>query len=114
MRVVVILIAVGAITSCATSRYGREQRLIPEERAAYDCAAVALEIAKCDAFTKNVYAQWSDTKGRRFLGFLMDVGIGDRREKSDALDSAAERREQLAELAKAKNCPAPPPAPEDD
>lgn len=108
------LLASILLTGCATSHYGREQPVIPAEKIAYDCPAIALEIAKCDAFMKGVYAQWSDTKGRRFFGFLMDVGIGDRREKGDAIESAETRRAQLVELGASKNCPAPPPAPTDD
>ncbi len=109
-----IAVAALMLTGCATSHYGREQAVIPAENVAYDCPAIALEIAKCDAFTQDVYAQWSETKGRRFLGFLMDFGIGDRRERSDALESAAIRRVQLVELSGKKSCPAPPPAPHDD
>ena len=113
MRNAITLLAI-LLTGCATSHYGREQPVIPAEKVAYDCPAIALEIAKCDAFTKGVYAQWSDTKGRRFLGFLMDVGIGDRREKGDAVESAATRRAQLVALGTSKNCPTPPAAPADD
>jgi hypothetical protein len=102
------------LTGCATSHYGREQAVIPAERTAYECPAIALEIAKCDAFTTSVYTQWSETKGRRFLGFLMDVGIGDRRERNDALESAETRRGELVELSNQKSCPAPPPPPQDD
>lgn len=102
------------LTGCATSHYGREQPVIPAEKVAYDCPAIALEIAKCDAFMKGVFAQWSDTKGRRFFGFLMDAGIGDRREKADAVESAETRRAQLVDLGTSKNCPAAPPAPTDD
>lgn len=105
------LILALTLTGCATSRYGREQPLIPAEQAAYDCPAIALEIAKCDAFTAGVFTQWDDTKGRRFGGFLMDFGIGDRRERDDALESSTTRRTELVSLANSKHCPAPPPAP---
>ncbi len=107
-------LAVLLCAGCATSHYGRELPLIAAERAAYDCPAIALELAKCDAFTQAVYDQWSDTKGRRTLGFVMDAGIGDHRERSDALDSAELRRSQLVELGASKGCPAAPPAPKDE
>ena len=102
------------LASCATSHYGRELPVIPLEATTYDCPAIALEIAKCDAFTKGIYAQWSDSKGRRFWGFMMDFGIGDHRERNDALESAERRRGELVTLGAAKNCPTPPPAPTDD
>jgi len=112
-RMILPGVAIASFAACATNHYGRQVPVIPAEKAAYDCPAIALEIAKCDAFTQNIWATWDDTKGRRFLGFLMDVGIGDRRERNDALESAEVRRTQLVELAHDKNCPTPPPAPKE-
>jgi hypothetical protein len=109
-----ILAAAVLLTGCAVNHYGRELPVIPAERSAYDCPAIALEIAKCDAFTQGVYDTWHDTKGRRIFAGFVDLGIGDHREKSEALDSAEARRAELVSLGAAKGCPAPPPAPVED
>jgi hypothetical protein len=109
-----ILVLCLLLDGCASNHFGRELPVIPEERAAYGCPAIALEIAKCDAFTRNVYQTWSETKGRRAGAFAVDLSIGDRRERNDALESAANRRAQLVDLGHAKSCAAPPPAPTED
>ena len=109
-----ILAAAVLLAGCAVNHYGRELPVIQAERVAYDCPAIALEIAKCDAFTNQVYATWQETKVRRIAAGFVDLGIGDHRERSDALDSAAARRTDLMSLAAAKGCPAPPPAPPED
>lgn len=106
-----LLIATVLLSGCATSHYGRELPVIPAERIAYDCAAIGLEIAKCDAFMNGVFQQWRDTEWRRAGGWLMDFGIGDHRERGDALESARVRRTALVDLGRAKDCPLPPPLP---
>jgi hypothetical protein len=110
----VILTATLTLFGCATVHYGREQPVIPEERAAFNCPTIALEIAKCDAFTRNVYTEWDDAKGRRFIADMNDFGIGNHMERGDALESASNRRADLVSVSQAKGCPTPPPAPKDD
>jgi hypothetical protein len=102
------------LVGCATVHYGRMAPVAEEERTAYDCPAIAIEVAKCDAFLRQVYSQWSNEKGRRFWGFVGDLGIGDRREKADAVQSALDRRFKFEEFARAKSCPQLPAVPEDD
>lgn len=99
------VIAICLLTGCATEHFGREQRLTVTESNSIDCAQIDLEITKVDEFLRGVDAEWSDTKGRRFGAFLVDFGIGNHRERSDAIESADARRQQLVDLRTRKSCP---------
>lgn len=72
------------------------------------CDQIDLEVAKVDGFLTDVSAQWDETKGRRFVAFFGDFGIGNHRERSDAIDSADERRQQLLQIRAVKSCPGAP------
>lgn len=98
------------LAGCATERFGREQTVTSAEQSALTCEQVDLEIAKVDGFLTDVDQQWSDTKGRRFLGFVGDFGIGNHHERGDAIESADVRRTQLIDLRKTKQCPGSPEA----
>lgn len=101
------------LAGCATNHYGRQLPVVPGERA-YSCEAIAIEIAKCDAFTGQVKQTWDDTLLRRAGGWLADAGIGDERERRDAMASARNRRSQLLDISIAKHCPPPGPEPRYD
>jgi hypothetical protein len=103
------------LTGCATERFGREQHVTAAEKTGFTYEQIDLEIAKVDGFLTDAQAQWDDAKGRRFFAFLADFGIGNRRERSDAIDSADERRQQLLDARTEKHCPgAPAPRPVTD
>lgn len=111
MRLVAVLIPL-LLAACATERFGREQRVTDAEKGSLTCEQIDLEIAKVDGFLTDTEAQWDDTHGRRFLGFLGDFGIGNHMEHNDAIESADTRRQQLLDLRAAKRCqgtPAPRP-----
>jgi len=107
MRVTIMSIVVFA-ASCATERFGREQRVTAAEKTSLTCEQIDLEIAKVDGFLTDTETQWGETRGRRFLGFLGDFGIGNRMEHNDAIESADTRRQQFLELRAAKQCPGAP------
>lgn len=114
MKIAVIAV-VTLLTGCATERFGREQHVTQAEKTSLSCEQIDLEIAKVDGFLTDAQAQWDDTKGRRFWAFLMDFGIGNHRERSDAIDSADERRAQLLEARATKHCAGVPvPRPQTD
>src|SRR6266853_4429335 len=107
MRQTVALIVV-LLTACATEHFGREQRLTAAEMSSLTCAQIDLEIAKVDGFLTDAEAQWDNTHGRRFLGFLADFGIGNHMEHGDAIESADNRRQQLVDLRATRQCPGTP------
>lgn len=114
MRTAVFAVVL-TLCGCATERFGREQHVTTAEQTALTCDQVDLEIAKVDGFLTDVDEQWSNTKGRRFLGFVGDFGIGNHHERSDAIESADARREQLLALRMKKGCAgSPEPRPEID
>lgn len=92
------------LAGCATERFGREQHVTQAEKVSLSCEQIDLEIAKVDGFLTDVQAGWDDTKGRRFWAFFGDFGIGNHRERSDAVDSADERRIQLVDVRAVKHC----------
>jgi hypothetical protein len=110
MRTLMMMALLLTLAGCATSHYGREPALGPTELAA-KCPAIGVEIAQCDTFTQDIYYRWSARKARRFWGFLIDAGIGDRQERDAALESGAMRRAQLVAIGAKEHCPAPPAAP---
>lgn len=102
---VLALILVLVMSGCATKRYGRLQPVTDVERTEYACRDIKIEIAKLDAFEKQV-AEVGRFDGKTVLGFLGDFGIGNGMEKRAALKTAKDRKEQLGELAVQKQCAA--------
>ena len=103
MRIILWLMVAGLILGgCATKRYGRMQEVTRVEEDHYTCEDIDIELAKITAFRKDITD--AEVDGRSVLGFLGDFGIGNAMEKDDALDSAAEREEDLIELKADKRC----------
>jgi len=102
---IAVFVAAALLAGCATERFGRESRVTAAENKGLTCDQIDLEIAKVDGFLTDVQSQWDDTHGRRFLAFFADFGIGNHRERSDAIDSADARREQLLALRRDRSCP---------
>ena len=99
---VVVVVALAMSTGCATKRYGRMQAVTDTEAQYYDCKDIEIELAKIAAFRQEIADAEMD--GRSVAAFLGDFGIGNAMEKDDALDSAAEREEDLLELKAEKGC----------
>ncbi len=99
---VVVLLAIALNTGCATKRYGRMQAVTETEAQYYDCRDIEIELAKIAAFRQEIADAEMD--GRSVAAFLGDFGIGNAMEKDDALDSAAEREEDLLGLKTEKGC----------
>jgi hypothetical protein len=100
------LAALLALQGCATKTYGRLNPLTETEKSSLTCSDILTEITKVFAFTNSV------NKGAQFSGgdvvaAAIDTGIGNEIEKKAALDSAAQRLNQLKELSLARKCPAP-------
>lgn len=103
---IAVLLAVLAVSACATKRYGRLQPLTATERAEYTCRDVKIEISKLDAFEKQV-ADVGKFDGKTVLGVMGDLGIGNGMEKRAALKTVRERRGQLSALSASKKCDQP-------
>lgn len=112
---IAIYAALALLVGCATERFGREQHVTQAEKVSLSCEQIDLEIAKVDGFLTDTQTEWDETKGRRFLAFFSDFGIGNHGERSDAIDSADERRAQLVDVRAIKQCLGiPEPRPETD
>lgn len=103
MRNILLLVLVLLVSACATKRYGRLQGLSEVEQERYSCEDIEIELAKVDQFNKEV-KEGTKFNSESMLGFLGDLGIGNRIEKKKAVKSAADRQQELEELATAKSC----------
>ncbi len=95
--VAAILMAQG----CATTHYGRQLPLAEGSKQVMGCKDIDAEIARVNEFIDQVKKDNPETS----LVF-MDFGVGNSREKKEALESADRRLAQLAELKKEKKCDA--------
>jgi len=101
------LLALSAVQGCATKNYGRQGSLTAYERESMTCREIELDLAKTSGFVDHVNKE-SEFSGLDVLAILGDFGIGNSLEKSAALESAAQRIEQLNNLRAAKKCSAVP------
>ncbi len=101
--IVVLLVGGLAISACATKRYGRMQPLSSEEKQAYTCREIAIEISKVEAFQQQV-TDGTKTNTRSVFGVLGDFGIGNTQEKHAARKTADERLKELQALQAGKGC----------
>jgi len=104
------ILMLGALTAactvlngCVTKPLGREESLTQTERSIMTCRDIDIGIARTQAFTQRIVNDPTDA--RDVSGFLLDWGIGNHMEKTDALKSATNRQEQLEHLRAQKNCP---------
>lgn len=104
----VLAVSVVFLSGCATIRYGRMQPVSVSEHRSLDCPAITAEITKCIDFRNNVYAQFAEHGGKRWMGYAGDFGIGNNMEMNDALESANDRRRQLQEIETEKRCSSTP------
>lgn len=102
--VALALVSVCAASGCRTKNNGRLMDVSEVERRELDCREIDIELAKCDEFIKAVEEN-HELDGRAVLSFLGDFGIGNSMERSEALESARNRQEQLQALKTAKACP---------
>ncbi len=92
------------VSACATQRYGRLQRVTPAEANYLTCEAIEVEIEKGNAFIKATNDKDAEVTGKDVLAFLGDFGIGNSMEHTDAIESATDRLNDLAELKQQKGC----------
>lgn len=92
-----------AVTGCATKRYGRLQPLTSYETLNYSCDLIHIELAKVDAFDRQVEQQ-AKFSGMSVASFLGDFGIGNVIERNEAKKTSVERRAQLQGAYAAKRC----------
>lgn len=111
MRLAVLVVAVIALTGCATKNYGRQGELTDYERQTMTCREIALEEAKVMGFLDHVDKE-SEFDGRSVLSFLGDFGIGNLMEKDNAIKSANTRLRQLKEVSTQKGCGQEPLSPQ--
>ncbi|MCY0388007.1 hypothetical protein OVY01_12325 [Robbsia sp. Bb-Pol-6] len=102
-RLLSTLIVCTALAGCATKFYGRESELTAYEKNSLSCPEIDIETAKIDDFQRRV-GQESQFDGRSALSFATDFGIGNAMEKSAAIKSANNRRNQLDDLRVEKGC----------
>ncbi len=100
----VILASLLLVSACATQRYGRLQRVTPAEADYLTCDAIEVEVEKANAFVKATNDTDAEVTGKDFLAFLGDLGIGNSMEHADAIESATDRLDDLAELKQEKGC----------
>ena len=103
-RIFVVLCVV-LLSACATKRYGRMEPVSPVEKTAYTCRDIDIEISKIETFQDEMH-QKSKVDAKSALGFLGDLGIGNRMEKHEAKKSAKERLAELELLHARKSCEA--------
>ncbi|VVE54715.1 hypothetical protein [Pandoraea anhela] len=102
-QVLFAVIAVVAISGCATKNYGRQGELTGYEKGTMTCREIDLESAKVNGFIDHVNRE-SQFDGRSVLSFLGDFGIGNMMEKDSAMESANRRRAALDDLRASKGC----------
>jgi hypothetical protein len=105
MRYSVLIIALLAITGCATKNYGRQGTLTDFEKQTMSCREIDLETAKVHGFLDHVDKE-SQFDGRSVLAFLGDFGIGNVMEKDSAINSANQRLMALDTARTQKGCSA--------
>ncbi|HHA2933196.1 TPA: hypothetical protein ACOFD0_002267 [Stenotrophomonas maltophilia] len=94
---------VTSVSGCATKRYGRLQPLTGYETLNYSCDLIRIELAKVDAFDRQVEQQ-AKFSGMSVASFLGDFGIGNVIERNEAKRTSVERRAQLQGAFAAKRC----------
>ncbi|WP_124492138.1 hypothetical protein [Burkholderia stagnalis] len=67
------------------------------------CQEIDLDIARTQGFIDHI-SEKSRFDGRDALAFVVDLGIGNKMEKSAALKSAMKRMNALEDLRTAKGC----------
>lgn len=102
-----VLFLCGLTVGCATERFGRAVPLTDFERSRYSCADIDLEMAKNEAFMKQITEERADVDGNSVLGFLGDFGIGNSMEYEAAMKSAQDRQADLRMLHATKVCSMP-------
>lgn len=113
--VTLVIVSAMLIAACATQRFGRLQPLTDAERAVYECEDIQLELAKANAFLRDIAEQTEGVSGADVLGFLGDFGIGNSMEQNAAVESGTNRITQLEEFAADKQCTlTEPAAPEEE
>lgn len=104
MKNLVLLVAIFALSACATQRYGRQTDISETERRVFTCRDIEIEIAKTEEFLSSVRMQRKDTNGAQVLGFFGDFGIGNVMEGDAAELSGEKRLKALRDLRVQKDC----------
>ncbi|HFP9265114.1 MULTISPECIES: hypothetical protein [Klebsiella] len=91
------VLAVVALSGCATKQYPQAPAVTGEESAALDCKAIKQEIAKTHSVQQEIEST-GEFDGRTVLGVLGDFGIGNGMAKGEARKKAQARLNQLEAL----------------
>lgn len=91
-------------TACSTKRYGRLENVTQKEAKYLSCQALEVEVEKVQNFIQKVNTQNSKWSKEDILAFLGDLGIGNRMEVSEALESAQNRLNDLKTIQGQKAC----------
>lgn len=91
-------------TACSTKRYGRLQNITSLESEYLTCNAIKVELQKAQIFQENMNAKNDKWDKEFILGFLGDLGIGNRLEYIEANKSAKLRISDLKKLQEDKAC----------
>ncbi|MEO7726295.1 MAG: hypothetical protein ABIS45_03515 [Burkholderiales bacterium] len=105
--VLVLLAGLFVFEGCATKTYGRQNPLTEAEKANMSCKDTEVEYQKTLDFMNHV-SKGSQPSGADAVAVMIDMGIGNEREKKDAMASAEERLVQLRDVRTAKKCGAGP------
>ena len=89
---------------CSTKRYGRLENISQKEAQLLTCREIEIEVDKAQTFIKRVKNKDNEFTKEDVLGFLGDLGIGNRMEVSEALESAQNRLNDLYKLQAQKGC----------
>lgn len=100
-KVILTLVIIPILQSCATKTYGRQSQLTDFEKTTMTCREIELDIAKANGFIEQVNKE-SSFSGRDVLAILGDFGIGNNMERSAAISSANDRIDHLREIQRSK------------
>ena len=104
MTLIFAALVASIFQACTTKRHGRLQSVTNTEATYLSCDAVKVEIDKAEHFVNKVSLKDSEFTKEDVLGFLGDLGIGNRLEYNDAIDSANLRLAELNTIHKDKKC----------
>lgn len=104
MTLIFAALVASIFSACTTKRYGRLQSMTEKEATYLSCDAVKVEIDKAEHFVNNVSLKDSEFTKEDVLGFLGDLGIGNKLEYNEAIESANLRLEELNTIHTNKKC----------
>jgi len=104
MTLIFAALVASIFSACTTKRYGRLQSITEKEASYLTCEAVKVEIDKAEHFVNKVSLTDSEFTKEDVLSFFGDLGIGNKLEYNEAIESANHRLKELNTIVKNKKC----------